>query len=357
MKTVMRKDNDRDNRENNVEKENWLDRHELGFLNLIVYVFRRHSRKEIEDISTQQRATLAELNGLWPRPWLYSRALFIFAVSFAMLYSCWVAEGKWEYSTLLPGMTVIGALAFPLSMVIFFYECNKFRSIPILSVLRYFLIGSCISIVVTFIFTFLLNIGLDTRVSVPARVPPSLGLLFTSFRPLYWIDSSPYIPMAIAALVEEFSKTLIIYIFMMRYRRQCYILQGMLIGAAVGAGFAVFESAGYAMMGNDDIMSSILTRGLMSPACHTAWGALMGGGTMLIVKGVLRYKFLFNPKFSLLYLLVCLLHFAWNYLLTTYKTLNHNLQLSVFTWFLLLMLLWAGVLQVRKFKEQNQLPE
>ena len=343
-------------RDINEDQGNWLDRHHLGFLNLIAYVFCIHSGKEIDEISASRKATIADMNGLWPRPWLYSRVLFIFVLSFSMLYACWVVEGKGEYSTLLPGMTIIGTLAFPLSMLIFFFECNKFRSISLLSVLRYFLIGSCVSIVITFIFTFLFNIGLETRVSVPIEIRKALGLWYKTIRPFYWVDSHPAIPMLIAVLFEEFGKTLIIYIFLMHYRQQCYILQGMLIGAAVGAGFAVFESAGYAMAGNTDIIGSILTRGLMSPACHTAWGALIGGGTMLINRGVLKYKFLINPKFSALYLFVCLLHFAWNYLLDTNYTLNHNLQLSVFTWFLLLMLLWAGVLQIRKFKEQNYQP-
>jgi RsiW-degrading membrane proteinase PrsW (M82 family) len=58
--------------------------------------------------------------------------------------------------------------------------------------------------------------------------------------PIQWLGAS------IAGLVEEPAKllTLVIVINNPRYR---YTLNGLLLGAAVGTGFAAFESAGYGL--------------------------------------------------------------------------------------------------------------
>jgi RsiW-degrading membrane proteinase PrsW (M82 family) len=334
--------------ESNIDRyeANWLDIHHLGFLNLVVYALLPHHKDETAQLSSPQPLKLEEINTLWPRPWLYLRVLLIFALSFAMLYTCWRFEGKEESSTLLPGLTMIGALAFPLSMLIFFFELNKFRSVSLLHVLRYMLIGSCVSIAITFFFQYALDYLPDTRFYYNGH---------NYFTPIIMIQYG-MIPMLVNAVIEEFGKTLVIFVFLMHYRRRCYILQGMLIGAAVGAGFSVFESAGYAMIGMDNLLDSILMRSFMSPICHIAWGAMIGGGTMMISHRKLSYFRLFNPIFSLLFLFVCSLHFIWNYLLENYLTLNSNIELSIFTLFIILLMIWMGLRQIVEFKRQGFLP-
>lgn len=331
-----------------METPNWLDRHGLGVLNLIAYCFLWHKKEETEHVANVKPVKFAELTDLWPRPWLWSRALILFAVSFLVLYFCWIEEGMEEQSRLYPGLIIMGSLATPVSVLIYFFELNKFRTVSLLKVLRYFLIGSIVSIGVTFLLTIINN-----------NILPD-NILKT------------YIPTYLAAAFEEFGKTLIIFIFLMHYRRRIYILQGILIGAAVGAGFSVFESAGYTLNASSNLLDMVLYRGIFAPVCHIAWGALIGGGTMLITNGRLKVTKLINPKFTLMFLTVSLLHGMWNYVLRypdaslialISKKLNldiafslNTLQLSLITLFLVFLMIWAGKRQITKFKNQGYLP-
>lgn len=216
------------------------------------------------------------------------------------------------------------------------------------------LMGSCISIVITFILTYLFEWAISYNIVMPRRSVQLLGVHGTTLQLESYFARHPKIELAVTALIEEFGKVLVIFIFLMKYRRQCYIQTGLLVGASVGAGFAVFESAGYAS-GSTELMSLILTRGFLSPGCHIAWGALLGGCTMWFCKSPLRYSFLINPKFSLLFIVIAGMHYLWN--LAAYDgDYNKLVQLSFVTVFILLMLIWAGVMQIRKFKVQNYIP-
>lgn len=106
------------------ETPNWLDRHHLGFVNLIAYALIFHKSPELESFSVTRPQSINHLSGLWPRPWIYTRVLIIFAISFFLLYICWQQEGANVSSNLYPGMLVIGSLAMPMTMLMFFYECN-----------------------------------------------------------------------------------------------------------------------------------------------------------------------------------------------------------------------------------------
>lgn len=330
---------------NITETPNWFDHHGLGFINLITYCFTWHKKEETEQIANVKPVKLNELTDLWPRPWLWSRALVLFAISFFVLYYCWKEEGMEEQSRLYPGLIIMGSLATPVSVLIYFYELNKFRTLSFLKVLRFFIIGSIVSIGVTFLLTHI-NMHLKT---------------LPEFRAI-----NVYIPTYLAALFEEFGKTLIIFIFLMHHRRRIYILQGMLIGASVGAGFSVFESAGYTLLNSDNLLTIVWQRGIFAPVCHIAWGALIGGGTMLITRGRLKPTKLINPLFSAIFLTVSLLHGVWNYVLkypgaSLLKVIDiefhlNTLQLSLITLYLVFLMIWAGKRQITKFKNQGYLP-
>ena len=337
----------------------WLENHHAGFINLILPVFWFHSHQEIEEISNQTAVTIDEIKGNWPRPWLYSRVLIMFVALFTILYGIIIADGGFADSRLTAGATIVGALAFPMTVLIFFYECNLFRSISVLTMFRYFLVGSIVSIFVAFLlhygFELGLGYGVETRLSVPTWIRKILGLWYSTINPANVVAKSADALMAFYAFFEEFSKAIVIFIFLRRYKNRNYILQGMLVGASVGAGFAVFESVGYALT-DGDWLQSIMLRGLMSPACHTAWGALLAGGTMMLTNGRLRYRLLLSIRYILLFLFVCAMHFCWNEILYQGYDLKYSLQLSAFTWALLLLLIWAGVMQIRCFKKQGYLP-
>lgn len=329
---------------------NWLDNHHLGFLNLFVYVFLRHGREEKDEIASGQARGIEQMDGGWPKPWLYSRVMILLLMAFGLLYGC--MHTSEIAGNLLPGVVALGSLTVPLTLLFFFFECNIFRNITLLSTLRYFLLGSCLSVAIVFFLTYGLKLCEFLRIPVPAW----MGLDFRTWRPYgsleYYSDSF----MAVYALFEEFGKGLIIFLFLRHYRSRCFILPSMLIGASVGAGFAVLESAGNtlgAVQNHLDIVS-LLTNQLMAPVCHVAWGALLGGGIAMLSPRGLRSRIVFNPLFCMLFLGITTLHFLWNYLQNGY--LSWLLTLSICTWFVILCMIWAGVRQVRRFIALGHIP-
>ncbi|WP_252893659.1 PrsW family glutamic-type intramembrane protease [Lentilactobacillus senioris] len=75
-------------------------------------------------------------------------------------------------------------------------------------------------------------------------------------------------------MVEELAKTVVIILFINAYKLN-YIFNGVLIGgAAVGAGFSVFESSGYV---SEYGLVTIYTRSFQAIGTHTIWAAIIGG--------------------------------------------------------------------------------
>jgi len=323
---------------------NFLDRNHLGFLNLLIFAFVPHTKAERNELVQTKQLTVSEMNALWPRPWLYLRTMLLFVVELVLLYFCWRLESREESSTLLPGLAVVGSLAMPITLLVFFWEINKWRSLTLLDVLRYFLIGSCLAITIAFALFYAIDYLPDYRVFYNKQ-----GNYFT---PRLMMNYG-LMPLAITAFVEEFAKAITIFVILLNYRKECRILHGILVGAAVGAGFAVFESAGYIFLDIHNLLYGIIIRSLTAPACHIAWGALMGGAIAMATKGNVRLRSLVHPKMILAFLLVCGLHFAWNYLLDSSAKLNFSIELSIVTWFLLLLMIWQGLHEIGRAKHQK----
>lgn len=91
-------------------------------------------------------------------------------------------------------------------------------------------------------------------------------------------------------LVEEIGKAIIVVLFI-NYQRTNKILNGILIGASIGAGFAVFETAGYIL--NLSFMSDqtvdlnvmieiIILRGWSALGGHLVWAAIIGAAVVIV---------------------------------------------------------------------------
>lgn len=185
---------------------------------LFTDVFRPHTKEEAEEIFIcGTNTTTPDRNSIskdWPHPWLYSRVLLMFAITFALLWLCVNAFGNLNA---FPGMIVIGSFAVPLSTMVLFMEANVWRNVSMYSVIITFFVGGCASLVATlFLFSF------------------------------YSVERMDSFDAFMVGVIEELGKAIII-MAILRKSGKLSILTGMLIGACVGAGFAAFESAGYAL--------------------------------------------------------------------------------------------------------------
>ena len=263
---------------------------DLNWTALFSNVFTRHTVDEAEAIFTvgTSRTTPAAggAGSAWPRPWLYSRVFLSFAATYFLLRICADVFGN---SNALPGLLVVGAFAVPVATMVLFFELNVWRNISLYRVLQLFGVGGAASIV-------------------------SALFLFRVFR----FDLGAW-QATIAAFVEEPAKAVIVW-HAMRHclRNPSRILNGMLLGAAVGAGFAAFESAGYAfnsLVGGSlqSAYGSIALRALWAPAGHVAWAAIQGAAFAIVARGrPLGAGAFFHPKFLGIAFIPVVLHFLWN---------------------------------------------
>jgi RsiW-degrading membrane proteinase PrsW (M82 family) len=123
------------------------------------------------------------------------------------------------------------------------------------------------------------------------------------------------VPMLLVGLIEEAAK-LIVPIGLLLLLRRRRPDNGLLVGVAVGMGFAALETMGYAfvalLQSKGDIGTVeqlLLLRGVLSPAAHAAWTGL---ATAALWRAADSGRIRAYGYFVLVYLGVSLLHACWD---------------------------------------------
>ena len=296
---------------------------------LFAEVFSKHSREEVEDYFTVGTAkstpSILEVDASWPKPWLFTR-MMIGALVLYFLF--WIGWKLWENPNLLPGLMLIGSFAIPISALVLFIEFNVRRNVSLYMVVRLVLLGGILSLLITHVIGSLLAAGLL----------PNAG----------W---APFLGAAIAGPEEETAKVLamIAIASAAKYR---YKLNGLLIGASVGMGFAAFESAGYAFNvllaeGEvEDMVANINMRGLLAPFCHIVWSAIAGCALWRVIKGQgFRWRMLCDENFVRLFLVPVVLHMIWNFPLQL-PFFGNQIVAGIAGWIVCLSLVQEGLHEV-----------
>lgn len=130
-----------------------------------------------------------------------------------------------------------------------FFEINVYKNISVFQATEVFLIGGIASLVATMVLYEI--------------IPSGNGTDFMS-------------ALAIG-FIEETAKMLIIGYFINSFRLN-YIFNGLLVGACVGAGFAVFETSGYTSQFG---LITLFVRSWQSIGTHTIWSAIVGAAIIL----------------------------------------------------------------------------
>ncbi|MBE6925140.1 MAG: PrsW family intramembrane metalloprotease [Ruminococcaceae bacterium] len=150
----------------------------------------------------------SEMLGGWQKPYLFARFfLGAAAIAFTLWFLSYVTENEKPLYT----ASILIPFIMPMTLLLLTWELNIPRNISLLDILKMVMIGGLISI-------------------------GSATILFT-------IDDSPAIW---AGLVEEPAKLFAI-IYFLRKKNYKYAINGLLVGMAVGTGFAIFESLAYTM--------------------------------------------------------------------------------------------------------------
>jgi RsiW-degrading membrane proteinase PrsW (M82 family) len=133
-----------------------------------------------------------------------------------------------------------------------------------------------------------------------------------------------------------------------------YILNGLLYGAAVGAGFAFFESAGYAFeqllkaQNLGAATENIQLRALLAPFGHVSWTAISAGALWRAKgDGPLTFGTLTAPSFLKAFLIPVVLHMFWNSPIQL-PLMAKYLLVGVIAWFVVFGLVQQGLKQVKR---------
>lgn len=297
---------------------------ELNMKDLVSNVLKPHSSEEAEEIficgTSKTTPDLQNISTEWPKPWLYSRVFIVLAVTFLCLLVMYRQFGN---QLAYPGVIFIGALAMPFSMLIFFFEVNAPRNISVFEVTKIFFIGGVMSLMMTLILYRFLDIGkLDT-----------IGALMVGF-------------------IEEIGKIIVVAYFLNSVKKQ-YILNGLLVGAAVGAGFAVFETAGYIMVTQS--LDVLYLRGILSLGGHVAWAGLTGAALAMVKKNhAISMEHLIDIKFLRFLAVAIILHGIWDMPYgSQFSVPVVQIVLVIIVWVFLLVMLHAGLRQISETVPQQ----
>ncbi|MFD6418174.1 PrsW family intramembrane metalloprotease [Streptomyces sp. NPDC060194] len=168
-----------------------------------------------------------------------------------------------------------------------------------------------------------------------------LGVLGASVMEYYLLHPSLWMFVGVG-LIEEAVKLAALMFVLRRYPHLRGVRAGLVLGAAVGFGFAAFESSGYAfnaavtMEGIDlrALLQTELLRGLLAPFGHGLWTAI--AGAVLLAARRPDGRFRITGAVVGTYLGVSLLHALWDSThgiaiwLTAHVTGITQLQQSVF---------------------------
>ena len=278
---------------------------------------------------------LWQVNVSWPAPWVFSR-LILFAVVSTLGFT-WLLV-KMQDPVVVPGWIFTGAFGIPFAVLFLFMETNVVANVSFYRILKLFMLGGMLSL----IFTTLLN---------------------EQFRELYgWLGNSG------AGPIEEVAKILAVTAFAAKWRDKHWMLNGMLFGAAVGAGFAAFETAGYILRHADeshqvDPATVMIMRALFAPFTHVIWTAA-AGAALWKIKGTMPFSpsMLWDWGFLRVMLISVVLHMLWNSDFgiplagPVWSPIVKQAILGVIGWVLILLLIQDGLNQIREAKAQIPAP-
>ncbi len=293
-------------------------------------VFEKHTSAESEEIFICGTATttpeLSDDGKAWPHPWIWSRIFLAFFAAFILLYVCC---SSFSNTNAYPGFMVIGSFMMPIATMVFFFELNTPKNISFFTTIKHFLVGGCASLVVTLLLYDFLSVELNE-----------------------WLSA------VLIGIIEECGKLAIVAFVIWRNKNTKYLLNGLLIGAAIGAGFAAFESAGYAFNtllsgGFDEMVEIIFLRAFLAPGGHVIWAA-MSGYAIMLVKGnkELSMGFINQKSFWKVFWIPIALHAVWDMPIqlgeSMVAVLIPVILLSIIGWVVIFVFIGNSLSQIEK---------
>ena len=303
----------------------------VRFRDLFKDTFKRHSSEDLDALMYAGTPAALE-DRRWRLPWLYSRVFLVLIGTFLLLWVCMVIFSD-SSGNVVPGVIFTGALVMPATLMIFFWEFNQAKNVSFFDVIRVFFLGGAMSILLTFIVSSITEAMQSATYGLGA-----FGALIQA---------------VFIGFAEEVAKVVAVVI-LVRKLYGCLISNGLLVGAIVGTGFAVFETMGYGTSGwvYGDLELILFVRGLLSVGGHTVWAAIAGAALMVALPKDTRQFSLAKlnwGKFLALFCVPFALHTLWDFFAFTISSdflfFTLAFGLVVIAWIFVVRLINSGLRQ------------
>ncbi len=214
--------------------------------------------------------------GNWWRVLLIGLGLYLLGIVILMLT---------QNPILYPTVAMLGSFMIPVAYVAFFYERRHLSRLALPTIALSFLYGGLLGVFAASVLEPIFIRNLD---------------VVTAFQ---------------IGLIEEFVKILGVLVIARRWGHDS-ALDGMILGAAAGMGFAALESMGYAFVvlleSGGSLSSTVvvtLMRGVLSPLGHGTWTAILVG---MLFRESRDGRFRITRAVIGAYLTVVILHGLWD---------------------------------------------
>lgn len=254
---------------------------QLTVRDLFSDVLRKHTPEENARLFQARTPDEASMLSQWMKPYMFARVLAVGVLLCVVSYFLIVSTGN---NLLMPFLFMAGSFLVPIVIMLFFWEINIPRNISFPTIIFLFFVGGILS------------------------------LVFTSILNNFLIRENLFIYTLSVGVAEETAKILASIVWLKKSDKK-YILNGMLVGAAVGAGFDAIETAGYVIVNAGWSLSNMLMRAITAPGGHMTWGAISGGALMAAKgKEELKPEHFLNPFFLKWFAFCILTHGLWDFL-------------------------------------------
>ena len=252
----------------------------------------KHSKQDMEYAfmagTSLNRASESDMLSKWRKPWLFWRVFLALAVLGALAVLSVYGGQMVGIGTNVGSVTLVYVflpMIVPITLRVFFCELNIPRNISIYELLGFFLVGTVICFFSNSIMFQVVSFAdevTDTAWGAPLREEPAK--LMASVAIMYW--------------------------FSQRDGKKLYGLTGLVIGAAVGTGFSVFESISY---GFEHGIVTAVARFLFAIVGHTMYCAPYAAAIAVhSPDSKLSTDSFFNVDFVATFICSVLMHMFWN---------------------------------------------
>ena len=181
------------------------------------------------------------------------RWLLVFFSGFVLWILAVLATGLTRNPNLIPTVIFVGSFLIPATAVIYYLDHLPSPTVSAQRVFIAFLYGGV------------------------------LGVLAASLLEAWLLQDGPLVYVGVG-LIEEFAKVLALLLISVGIQRYT-ARDGIVLGAAVGFGFAALESSGYALialftphgLSLTNLVFAEVLRGILAPVGHGLWTGILGG--------------------------------------------------------------------------------